>query len=55
MATRDELELVAVMARIGRDDRDLFRQLRDEAWAMVQTNHEKQSPVQRKKWMRNAS
>ncbi len=55
MVTRQELELVAVLARIGRDDRDLFRQLRAEAWEMVQSNHRNQTAAQRNEWLSNAS
>lgn len=52
---QDDLDFVAVMARIGRDNRDLYRQLRAEAWEMVRRNHEKRSAKQLEVWKRNAS
>jgi hypothetical protein len=55
VAKPELLEFVAVMAQVGRDDRDLYRQLRAEAWAMVQENHREQSPREKAKWLTNAS
>lgn len=53
--TKSEMDLVAVLARIGRDDRELYRQLRAEAWALVQRNHVNKSEEQKARWLRNAS
>lgn len=55
MVTKDEMELLAVLARIGQTDRALYRQLRAEVWALVQDNHSKKTPGQLEQWMRNAS
>lgn len=53
--TRDELDLVVVLVRIGRDDRELYRKLRAEAWEMVQENHRRLSAEEREIWLRGAS
>jgi hypothetical protein len=55
MMNRDVLELVAVLAKIGADDRELYRQLRAEAWAMAKQNHGNKTEQQREKWLANAS
>ena len=51
----DEMAFVVAMGRLGRSDRDRYRQLRQEAWELVQENHRSQTPEQREKWNRNAS
>lgn len=53
--TDDELAFVVAMGRLGRSDREQYRQLRQEAWDLVQENHRQQSAEQREKWHRNAS
>lgn len=55
MATRDELEFVAELVRIARADRDIYRQIRAEAWAMVQQNHAHMSECEHEAWTRTAS
>lgn len=55
MAGIDEMEFVVEMARIAREDRDLYRKLRAEAWDLVKRNHEKQNDDQRAAWLRSAS
>lgn len=53
--TREELDLVVVLARISVRDRDLYRQLRAEAWEMVQRNHRELTADEREIWLRGAS
>lgn len=48
-------ELVTVLARIGREDRELYRELRAEAWAMVAAKHERQTEEEREIWLATAS
>lgn len=55
MAKQDEMEFVAWMARIGQEDRELYRKLRAEAWEMVRQNHERKSDEERSRWLGNAS
>jgi hypothetical protein len=48
-------ELVMVLVELGQVDRELYRQLRAEAWAMAARNHQRKSPAQREAWLRRAS
>ena len=51
----DELEFVLVLGRLGRTDREGYRQLRQEAWDLIQENHTQKSAEERLIWCRNAS
>lgn len=53
--TDAELELVVLLVQIGREDRDLYRQLRAEIWTMARRRHKAQSPIQRAAWLADAS
>lgn len=55
MATSNELEFVAWMARLGREDRDLYRLMRKEAWDLVQANHAAKDAQQLDQWRRGSS
>lgn len=55
MTTKDELEFVVEMSRIAREDREIYRRLRAEAWALVRRNHADKSEEQREAWNRSAS
>lgn len=55
MTKRAVLEFVAAMTGLATKDRDLYRELRAEAWALVQANHERQSENERAAWTSNAS
>jgi hypothetical protein len=48
-------EFVAWMSRLGKEDRDLYRSLRAEAWTMVAANHREQTPAERRAWLRKSS
>lgn len=51
----DDMELATVLVRIGKRDRELYRLLRAEAWALVAKKHETHSDTQRAAWLRSAS
>ncbi len=53
--TKFDLEFLETMVRLGRTNRDLYRQLRAEAWAMVAENHARMSDAERDCWKKNAS
>ncbi len=55
MLNKNDFEFVAAMARLARADRDLYRRLRAEAWAMVAENHAQMSDAERSRWERDAS
>jgi hypothetical protein len=52
---KDEMEFVTWMSRLAREDRELYRELRQEAWDMVQRNHAQHTSEQRSRWLGNAS
>lgn len=51
----DEAKVLEVMARIGKHDRELYRLLRQEAWALVTRKHARHSPEERAAWLADAS
>jgi len=55
MTKRAVLEFVAAMTGLAALDRDAYRELRAEAWSMVQSNHANKSEQQRADWKKNAS
>lgn len=54
-ADPEDMAFVEWMVRLGKEDRELYRALREEAWAMVQGNHARQSEAQRAAWLRSSS
>ncbi len=55
MTKRAVLEFISAMTGLAATDRDLYRELRAEAWKLVQLNHETKSETQRATWSKNAS
>jgi len=53
--TDEELELVAVLVRIGQEDRDLYRQIRRELWQKAAERHRAHTPAERARWLGDAS
>lgn len=53
--TVEELELLAVLVAVAREDRDLYRQLRAEIWQKASERHRAKSPTQQQDWMTTAS
>lgn len=53
--TDEELDLLAVLVRIGREDRALYRQLRAEIWRMAAERHRAKSPGEHRDWLAEAS
>lgn len=50
-----EMDFVEAMVKIAAEDRDLYRQLRAEAWAIVAANHQLKTPREIAVWLGNAS
>lgn len=48
-------ELVDTLLRLAREDRELYRQLRSEAWALSAKAHGKQTEEERAAWLAVAS
>lgn len=46
---------VRFMRELGEEDRDLYRQLRAEAWELVRRRHERMTSDERMQWERSAS
>lgn len=55
MTKRAVMEFVAAMSSLAAKDRVKYRELRAEAWRLVQLNHEAQSDLERATWTNNAS
>lgn len=53
--TDEELELLAVLLAVAREDRELYRQLRAEIWQRATERHRAKSPTQRQDWLDSAS
>lgn len=47
--------LLVTLARLGETDRELYRQLRAEAWEMVAQRHRGLPAAARADWLRKAS
>lgn len=54
-ASPEEIEFVRWMAALGQEDRELYRELRAEAWAIVQRRHASKDDGAKRRWLRNAS
>jgi hypothetical protein len=50
-----EMEFVVAMAELGAADREAYRQLRAEAWAMVAANHGRKDQRAIATWLEKAS
>jgi hypothetical protein len=50
-----DVELLVTLARLGQDDRDLYRQLRAEAWEMVAQRHREMTAEERAAWTARSS
>ena len=48
-------ELLRALNELAAVDREAFRELRADAWAMVVKNHQRKSPEQIAKWLRESS
>lgn len=55
MTNEEQLAFVVWMVRIGQSDRELYRQLRSEAWEMVAENHRAMTPEERSLWLKKSS
>ena len=51
----EELDLVALLVAIGREDRALYRLLRAEIWRMAADRHRAKTPSERQEWLTGAS